>query len=308
MKAAVLADNSTWRRNQALRAVRDGLETLGYSVNVLLPYDDPPRLLSRTAECQLLIVWNGRKGPAAKVLQEAGQDNGAMKTLILERGFFNRMHYTQADSLGFNHTASWSRTLQEPASAQGPARFFKAFKRRPASQRPRKGGYVLVLCQLETDAQVQDCCIHHPQALCDLIADALPQKVPMRIRPHPLSLWQPQRRLLPGSLKQALSGARFCVTLNSNAANEAIADGCPVLAFGPALCSMAGVAHPASIPSLPEDLQDMLEGWSPPQHRAEQFLYHLADRQFSPAQLREGSVLKRILESPSWKQQPSPRS
>jgi hypothetical protein len=308
MKAVLLADNSTWRRSQALRALRDGLESLGFTVNVLLPDEDPSRILARATDARLLAVWNGRKGQSARVLQSLRKSQPSVRTLILERGFFRRMHYTQVDGLGFNHTASWARHLQGPASLNGPARFFKAWKRRPAAQRSRQHGYVLILCQLQGDAQVQDCCVHHPQALCDLITDALPRNMPVGIRPHPLSSWRPKKQLLQGSLKQALSGARFCVTLNSNAANEAIATGCPVLAFGPALCSMAGAAHPATLPSLSNDLEDMLEGWSPPQQRAEQFLYHLADRQFSPAQLREGSVLKRILESQSWKQEQSPPS
>lgn len=294
MKAILLSDNATWRRNDALRAVRDGLEHLGFCVEVHSPHCPLPHSSRPERKCDLIVAWNGRKGKVAQRLDEARAAYPGVRVLILERGFFQRMRYSQVDSAGFNHLASWANELLEPAPPRGARRFFKVFGSRPARQEHRTGGYALLLGQVEGDVQLRDCCIHRPQGLYELVAQAMPKSIPLRIRPHPLSSWRPPSGLLEGTLRQAVRDARFCVTLNSNAANQAIAWGCPVLAFGPALCVQAGAARRATLATLPDDLQEMTHRWKPTKAAANRLLYHLACRQFNAAELREGSALKRI--------------
>jgi hypothetical protein len=294
MNVLMLAPPGAWRRIDAFPAIRDGLEHIGHAV-------DLAQLTSGNADkleldpYDLLVVWNGRKPPSKQVVTRARRRDPRTRTLILERGFFNRMRYTQLDLAGFNHTASWAETLESPPPEQGADRLFKALGRHPARQRARSDGYILLLCQVPGDAQLRDCCVHHPQSFCDLIRDAVPSGIPVRVRAHPQSNWKPESGRVGGSLREALAGARFCVTLNSGAANEAIARGVPVLALGPALCLRGRAARPARPATLCGDIRDMLDGWRPVETSAKNFLYHLAAHQHNAAELREGSVLRQLL-------------
>ena len=101
--------------------------------------------------------------------------------------------------------------------------------------------------------------------------------------------------MLDGTLAGAVRGARFAVTINSNAGNEALAWGCPVLCLGPALYATAGVAERTRLAKLPAAIEQMLAGWRPRDDDVRTYLCHLACRQWNCDELAEGSVLKRLL-------------
>ena len=125
--------------------------------------------------------------------------------MIIERGFFDRFNYTQVDHTGFNHTASWADCLKTASPLEGQARFAGAWGGPPASFKTRKG-YVLVLCQIARDAQLNDSELRHPQPFLDALLDSLPHTVDVRLRLHPEGTFQPDLRgrakLADGDLKK----------------------------------------------------------------------------------------------------------
>ncbi len=98
------------------------------------------------------------------------------------------------------------------------------------------------------------------------------------------------------TLEDAVARARFCVTINSNAGSEALALGCPVLCFGPALYEMGHVAVKTSRKTLMADILDLLAGACPTQDAVVNYLYHLACHQYGLDELRRGDCLRRIME------------
>jgi hypothetical protein len=141
--------------------------------------------------------------------------------------------------------------------------------------------------------------LHHPKPFVQAIDDALPDGVEVKVRAHPLSKWEcgthGRARMLDGTLEDAVAGAKFCVTINSNAGNEALAWGCPVLCFGPALYGMAGVAKTTTLADLSSSLQEMLDGWKPDRKALTNYLYWLACRQWSVDEIADGWPLDMVM-------------
>jgi len=242
------------------------------------------------------FVWNGVHGQWGQLTERLGREG--VRTFIMERGFFDRFNYTQIDGAGFNHTASWASRLTGPAPADAQARFVGAWGRQPARMRSRKG-YALILLQVPGDAQLCDSEIRHAAPLVSAVEDASPSCLDIRVRCHPWRSWScppgGRAQVIGGTLADAVAGARFAVTINSGAANEALAWGCPVLCLGPALAVMAGVARQTSLADLPAAIADMSDGWKPADKDTWNFLYWLARRQWSVRELAEGKVLDQFI-------------
>ncbi len=254
---------------------------------------DPAAVDDLPAGLDLALLWNGLKGHAGRMRDQLLSRGTA--TWVLERGFFDRMRHVQIDPAGFGHKASWASDLVDaPPPRRGRDRFFKAWGARPAPQRARDDGVVLLLCQVDGDAQLRGCPVRRARALVAAVGQACPPGLRLAVRPHPLFPFD-DRRVLGGSLPEAIRQARFCVTINSNAANEAIAWGCPVLTLGPCLASRAGASRAGNLTTLRRDLEEMRDGWCPSDGQARRLLYHLASRQFDNAELAEGSILRTLL-------------
>ena len=300
MKAALIVSNADWRRekshNGPHRAVKTGLERLGHDVRVETPMNGP----NVVDEVDIGFIWNGChgfRGETVRAFRNAGKP-----CHILERGFFDRMKHTQIDRLGFNHTASWSGCLSEPAPPKGAGRFRAVWPAEPRTPMSRRDGYALVLLQVAGDSQLRASELRHPGPLVRAVEDALPECIPIRVRAHPMSDWScgawGRARMLAGTLEDAVADARFCVTVNSNAGNEALAWGCPVLALGPSLYGTAGVAKEAKLADLQRDLQAMIDGWRPGRTRVTNYLYWLASRQWSVDEIAAGDCLRKVLDAP----------
>jgi len=293
-RIAVIVDNRRWRdREQPERCAAAGLRRLGYRLQLVTPGAWPIfRELPDAA-----LIWNGVHGRRRRIVGEL-RDRG-VPVLIMEHGFFDRFRYTQIDHAGFAHRASWAASLHGPAPPAGPARFARAWGGPPVRTEARKSGYILVLAQVPGDAQLADSKIHHPGPLVQALEDAAPGGARIRVRPHPRSAWRPRTRdgarVIGGPLEDAVAGARFVVTINSNAGNEAIARGCPVMCLGPALYGMAGAALTTGLAGLREAIETMLDGWRPDDRLARDYLYNLACRQWSRRELRDGKVLSGLL-------------
>ncbi len=273
-------------------AVITGLRALGHTVMIAQPTEVQPF----GSAVDAVFIWNGVHGKRRPLVEHA-RERG-LPVFIMERGFFDRFNYTQIDHQGFNHRASWAAALHIPAPADGAARFAAAWGCSPGAFGPRDG-YCLVLLQVPGDSQLQDSELHHPGPLVEAVTLAAPPDLPIRVKAHPLNPWdcgtQGRARMTDLGLHDAVAGAKFCVTINSNAGNEALAWGCPVLCFGPALYGMAGVARGTAVATLEHDIAEMCEGRRPGTDAVHDYLAHLACRQWSREELAAGWPLEKVL-------------
>lgn len=284
MRVGLIANNIQWRGpDTPHKAVQAGLESLGYTVDVANVGKWP--IFSNKPD--VVFVWNGAKHGWVESV-DACRDAG-IPVLIMERGFFDRMRYTQIDHAGFNHTASWVERFREPAPSKGAARLAEVW---PAGMFPYKprAGHILVLGQTPGDAQLADSEIG-TDGLLGLVENSLNDyAATIRFRPHP------NVRKSETSLAEDIGRAEFCVTINSNAGNEALAGGCPVLCLGPALYAIAGMAKQTTAADMPNTIESLLHGWHPRDADVLNYLQWLACRQWNNAELAEGSVLKKLIE------------
>jgi hypothetical protein len=298
-----------------LESVGAGLSRLGYRVirvgaaDSLQGYYPPP---------EIVAVWNGKRDTG---LVEAAHSIGAT-VIYNEHGWFDRGEYSQVDTCGWTHTASWAASVAGPATERGMNRISKFYPAGPAPQRYKSDGYILVLGQLDGDTQMleSEICGHIPlqyeihKALAaigysdhEIYFRPHPQMV--AVNPHPSEVHFPR---LVGSgerteyartkhgvgLMDALRGAKFCIAINSSALNEALAAGVPCMAFGPHLGIIAGAIKGTRLSSLQDDLRTMIAGgWMPEYDRVCAYLAHLADHQFSRDELAAGWPLLDMLDS-----------
>ena len=293
MRIVLVCHNNDWHslQHKAFIELRAGLRANGHQVKVCQPHAD------EIHDSEAIFAWNCGRREWWQKLRMQTMDRGAL-FFIMERGWFDRMEYTQIDHKGFNHTASWAKDI----ATQAPIGGVEAFRmlrgrlspRMVAESKPR--GYVLILGQCGNDTQLRQSEIHHADALCESVIANLPAGLNCVFRPHPLSKYRPPDiESLDGSLDDALAGARFVVTINSNAGNDALWAGIPVLCFGPALYEMAGVARRTSISTLMHDMEFMCKGWEPDDRRVLSYFHWLAARQWNTKELEQGDCLKQLL-------------
>lgn len=283
-------------RLHPLHAARIGLEASGRKVEIVQPPPPGamcwPLVASRPGA---VVTWNAAKDVRAQIAARFRSEG--VPVFVMERGFFARMRFSQVDPCGFGHTASWASREQLSGSPppEGQARFVGSFGTDVSLMAPREKGIILVLGQIAGDAQLADSEISASeqleQAVMDALCDsALPSLV--EFRPHPLT---PAGRRNTEPLREAIARSRFAVTINSNSIHEALAWGCPVLALGPALACIAGVAIQTTLANLERSLYAMNDGWAPPPDAVRDYLYTLACRQHSLEELATGEYWKKRL-------------
>ena len=293
MRIGLIATNREWRATDGpIQTVHASLHRLGHSIEVVMPGDLP--IFSHLPE--VALIWNGVHGPRGTIV--ASLRSQGVPVLVMERGFFGRLSFTQIDHRGFNHTASWAEHLHETAPADGQARFVGAWGCQPTPMRVQDG-HVLILLQVPGDVQLHQSELRRPAPLIRAVEDCLPGNVRIHVRAHPLSGFRcdtsERIRMLDGELEEAIRDAAFAVTINSNSGNEALAMGCPVLCLGPSLYGLAGAARPTTLADLPRALRDMLGGWKPEDAHVRNYLHWLACRQWSARELAETDVLSTLI-------------
>jgi hypothetical protein len=313
--AALVIDRPEWFPGQRalFDALSDGLGALGYRVE--RRERAPDALLEAGTLPDLLAIWNGIRSEEARLVDQARRFGS--QVLYLEHGFWQRSRYVQCDLRGTQHRASWAEHLAEPAPPEGAGRLAAFYPDGIRRIRARKQGYVLVLGQVPKDSQMDEAELRGPLPLQRAVKGALPRGVAVCFRPHPqcANVTLPaHKNILPllnpsggqeaaqykttkagAGLAEALAGARFVITVNSTAGNEALAAGVPVLAFGPALYLAAGVARQATLKTLRSDIEAMLAGWCPKPSAVQHYLRRLASRQWNAEELRSPEVLGSIL-------------
>jgi len=287
-------------------AIVDGLAALGYNVQIEQDYQVGD-------DADIVWNWNGMKGLSGQI-QDRAKESGLI-TFYLENGFFDRANYYQIDHKGILHHASWMESLKTPAPAGGKQRFLNVW-REPLVPQRITGDYILILGQVVGDSQLYGCEMGTAVDLCSLVRQHLPADIPLYFRPHPKHDIRDTERarryveilkskvihgntalLESPDLKAAISKARFVVTINSNAGNEALAWGCPVLAMGDSVYTRGGVALRTTKDTFAVDLKRMLDGWKPEQAAVENYLHWLAARQWNLDEIRSGEALKPLIEA-----------
>ncbi len=302
---AVVAESC--RTDHPLARFSEGLETIGFEVMRTSKSSD---IFAQWSSPSVIVCWNGMKDEG---LPKAAERLG-VPCIRLEHGFFDRHNYSQADHKGFLHWASWAYDVAGIAPEGSRERLDHVAPARRL-MRPRKDGYILAIGQVEGDTQMLNSEISGGVPLQTYIKRNLPDGVTAYYRPHPLSKYAPNpvHELLPtlpasqgeadiyrtthhgAGLADALAGAAFVVTVNSNSIVEALCAGVPCMAFGPHTAINAGVVKATSLATLAADLRYMLNGWAPDQWAVDNYLQWLAARQWSGDELAGGEVVRWLL-------------
>lgn len=293
MDVGLIVYNWDWggKDGKPFLALKAGLENIGHKVLCCVPPGEG------MDDCETVFVWNASRRDWYIDVVAKAKDKG-QRVFVMERGWLDRYNYTQFDTLGFNHTASWAHQVSGSAPVWGPERFRMLSERLSPRNRVehRQSGYVLILGQTGSDTQLRQSEIHHPDALCEAVLASLPAGLECAFRPHPLSKYRPTNmQTLEGTLSDALAGARFVLTINSNAGNDALWAGVPVLCLGPALYEISGVARRTSVATLMPDMEFMCLGWEPDERRVLNYFHWLCCRQWNRKELEQGDCLKQLL-------------
>lgn len=248
--------------------------------------------IPREEQYDVLVTWNGLHAGRDRLVPMLRRKG--VPVIVVERGFWDRMWWSQIDHRGFNHTASWAQG-HETLTGQ-PERLVESASQAAEPMRARSSGYVLLLVQKAFDTQLIDAPFQAPKPFVKTVEAALPPGVTLRIRAHPVEPYDcgsaRRARMIEGSLRDAIDGARFVVTINSNAGNDAILWGCPVLCVGPSIYGQYGVAMHCPPDNLATGLETMLAGWSPGIRKAADYCAWLAGHQYSLAELADGLPVK----------------
>jgi len=298
IQVGVIAHPAMFERDEhPINCIVQGLENQGYSVEVR----NPTRWPAFQSRPDVMICWNGMREPLCDIVEMA--ERSGVPVLRAEHGFFDRKVYFQIDHKGILHWASWTKNLQLPAPNGSRERFEKVWPEPIIPIRAKKFGSILVLGQVGGDTQMNESEICTPKKLDELVSV---QGINAVFRPHPLDRSEKtRRRFLERSnaktLKEAVSAARFVIAINSNSCVESLAWGVPVLCLGPATFAQAGVALQTSIADFKVNLQKMLDGWCPEQAKVNNYLYHLASRQYSLDEFRDGEIFNKLFASANVK-------
>ena len=300
-----------------------GLEGLGWTVERHDKRGGDAFLSCDALWPDLVAMWGGQRDPR---IPKACSER-AIPCLRMENGFFRRIDHVQLDARGYLHRSSWAARMREPAPPEGLDRLRELVDTSIVEADAAAGstelldghnrdGYILVLGQVDGDTQLDDSEIrtaNHLQVHVKRAIDSLRCPVNCYFRPHPSAGPRGRSRTLPGlpnddanaahykltkqgkGLASALAGARFVVTINSNAAVEALLAGVPVLALGPHAAIAGGAFHPTTRAGLRQDIQEMLDGWRPPPAAVLNTLCWLAARQYRREEFSDPDRLAAIL-------------
>jgi hypothetical protein len=224
--------------------------------------DEPVRERER-ADCS--VVWGWRHASIKKARHHP--------VLVMERGYIDRFNWVSLGWNGLNNKAT-----RPPAQDWGQ-RYddnFEPLVYHPWRVGPRfEGGYALLLGQVIGDASLAG--IVYPQWL---VSTARRMKVlgyDVRFRPHPkcqsLKCGFP---VVTGTLEEALAGARFAVTYNSNSAVDAVFQGVPCVTADRGSMAWDVTSHNLLEPVI-MPTRDKWAAW-------------LAWQQWKPSELQDGSA------------------
>lgn len=278
------------RADHPMRCAAEGLAHLGYRVEVRTEAEWP--CFSRKPD--VIAVWNGLREPLSDRVQSAVKEG--ITVFRIEHGWFDRKNYHQCDPKGILHWSSITKLLNQEPPAEYKQRFESVWDRpiRPVAVN-KSSDTILVIGQTVGDTQLNESEIVSPLQLDKAVCRAIEGLgVKAEFRPHPLDhqyTHRDRKHYLPTSqyatLEEALENCRYVITINSNAGVEAIANGRPVLCFGPATYAQAGVAWRTTKHNLRIHIECM-EMYEADQKAVENYLYWLAGKQYSLEEFKRG--------------------
>ena len=235
-------------QHQHAAAMAAGLKRHGLAAQIAQPHHRPQ-------QGETVICWGWRIG--------AGYRAAGAEVLVMERGYIgDRFVYTSLAWNGLNNRGSL------PVVEDGGQRFAKLW---PKALKPEchGGDYSLIVGQVPGDASLQGKDLY--PWYCAQAQEAAQCGRQARFRPHPLAHRRSTVRAVPGAptlggnLEDALKGAFFVVTYNSNTGVDALLAGKPTFVE-----DEGGMAYGVGL--------EQREPWA---HR-------LAWRQFSLAEIENG--------------------
>jgi len=295
MNIALICDNRRWRRKlEPWEEVQSACLRLGHEVCTLNEGGDAKELPG-CGNFDAVFVWNGMKGHFLRWV-DAAKKMGATP-IYMERGFFDRMKHTQFDIKGFSYRASWAKDLLSQPPKEAEDKFVKTWGDKVSKYHVRKKGYVLLPMQIFGDAQLQDAEIKTSAKLALVIQNG-PHNLQIMLRPHPRDpgqcgpvLGTNEIQICP--LNEAINGAKYIITINSNLGHEALASGVPVLCLGPSLYEP--VANVATLSNLSKKITEMEKGWHPEYEDVKNYLYNITTHQFSEDEIEHGNIIESVL-------------
>jgi len=232
--AIIVAGDSAYRRLHGWGAAfAEGLRRHGWRAE----------LARHAAPSDMLVLWGVRRQGAIALQRRHGE------VCILERGYVG-------DRFAWS-SVSFGGGLNGRATFRGPLHDASRWERHFSPlMRPwrRRDGYVLIMGQMPGDMSLYRL---KPRALWTEAARALQARGhDVRFRPHPLSggVCLPGVATLPATmpLADALAGAAFVVTINSNAGVDAVLAGVPTVTLDEGAMAWPVTGHAMAMPPVPD--------------------------------------------------------
>lgn len=197
------------------------------------------------APADLLVLWGVRNQPA--IAAATGE------VCILERGYLgDRFAWT---SVSFGGELNGRATFRGPFEDRGRWDRHFASLMKPWSQR---AGYALLLGQVPGDMSLRPVGGRLDGWYRTTAAKLQRLGYGVRFRPHPLAYRRGGSsmvigaRTIGGSLDEALAGAAFAVSFNSNSAVDAVLAGVPTIAVDEGSMAWAVTGHEIAPPPMPD--------------------------------------------------------
>lgn len=266
--AIVHSSRSDW--HSSAHALARGIERTGDEAP-LVPFGTPI-----PEGCDAVCTWGWKRGKRIVT-------RGSLPVLVMERGFIgDRFKWTSLGWNGLNGRAAFGTApTWRPDYA---ARFWKHHDMHGWRDRPN--GYALLMGQVAGDAACDG--VNLPHFYATTLDTLRRAGYEVRFRAHPLGGAAPvgvRRWLIGGTLAEALAGAQFAVTWNSNAAVDAVLAGVPAVALDQGSMAWQVASHSLDNPvTMP-----VREGWA----------YNLAWKQWLPEELADGTAWRTIREGRS---------
>lgn len=239
MRLIIVTSPRAEHQFHAANAIEEGCARHGVAVLRLdrrlhvPPGDDP------------VCCWGWRNGRRLAAL--------GRRVLVAERAYLgNRFQWISLGWDGLNRRARF------PLAYDNGARWRAHFAGLLAPWRASERGYALLMGQVLTDQSVR-----HSNHLQWLLATARALKEcghEVRFRPHPLAPLQLGVPQAEGSLAEALAGARFAVTFNSNSGVDAVLAGVPTVTMDEGAMAWDVSSHALEAPLAAPDREPWAHG------------------------------------------------
>lgn len=237
-------------------AFRDGLKRHGVNAQM--------ETINTVVECDLAVFWGHRRRDIIARQKAIGG-----RYLVMERGYLgDRFVWTSLGYDGLNGRAEFC------VGDASPDRWEQHFAHLMQPWR-RRDGYALVMGQVLGDASLEGA--NYPRWVAETVSDLKARGWSVMFRAHPKDTGQRHGcSTIAGSLSDALDGAAFVVTWNSNSGVDAALAGVPVVTCDRGSMAWEVAAHDLGDAGITPDR----EAWA---HR-------LAWKQWRIDEIRDGTA------------------